>query len=116
MEKSENKPGESLTNMSEQFRKQMLTKNVYPVSESDGYSANHPNALANGDDKGRGSAIYLDVFGNDIGTRTDIMGNGESNTGRINNMKTNLYSRDNEYSAGNLDSGPGFEATTNTPA
>ena len=39
-------------------------------------------------------AIYLDVYGEDIGTRTDIMGNGEANTGRLNNLKTNLYGRD----------------------
>ena len=88
MEESENKPGEALTNMSDKFRKQMLVKNVYPVSDSDGYTSNHPNAMADGDDKGRGSAIYLDVYGQDIGTRTDIMGNGEANTGRINNLKT----------------------------
>tara|TARA_R100001509_G_scaffold151845_1_gene111572 strand:+ start:34 stop:390 length:357 start_codon:yes stop_codon:yes gene_type:complete len=112
---NQNKPGESLTKMSEQFRKQNLVKNVYPVSDSDGYSANHPNALANGDDRGRGNSIYLDVFGEDIGTRTDIMGNGEANTGRINNLKTNLYGKDNEYSAGNIDSGPGFETKTSTP-
>ena len=36
------------------------------------------------------------------------MGNGEVNTGRINNIKTNLYSRENEYSAGNIDSGDGY--------
>ena len=97
---NQNKPGEQLTDMSEKFRTQNLIKNVYPVSDSDGYSPNHPNALANGDDKG---------------TRTDIHGNGEVNTGRVNNLKTNLYSKNNTYSAGNIDSGPGFEATTSTP-
>ena len=112
---NQKKPGETLTKQSEKFRKDMLTKNIYPVSDSDGYSSKHPNAMADGDDKGRGSAIYLDVFGEDIGTRTDIMGNGEANTGRINNVKTNLYNRDNEYSAGNLDSGPGYKADTKTP-
>ena len=49
------------------------------------------------------------MYGQDIGTRTDIMGNGEVNTGRINNLKTNLYGKDNTYSAGNLDSGDGYE-------
>jgi len=106
---NQKKPGEALSNMSEKFRKQMLVKTTYPVSDSDGYSPNHPNAMADGDDKGRGSAIYLDVYGQDIGTRTDIMGNGEVNTGRINNLKTNLYGKDNTYSAGNLDSGDGYE-------
>ena len=112
---NQTKPGAKLTDLAAQYRNQNLVKNVYPVSDSDGYSANHPNALANGDDKGRGNANYLDVFGEDIGTRTDIHGNGESKTGRINNLNTNLYSKKNEYSSGNLDSGPGFETPTNTP-
>lgn len=105
---NQTKPGEKLTNISDKFREQMLVKNTYPVSDSDGYSPNHPNAMADGDDKGRGSAIYLDVFGEDIGTKTDIMGNGETNTGRINNLKTNLYTKKNEYSSGNIDSGEGY--------
>tara|TARA_R110000824_G_scaffold168453_1_gene345424 strand:- start:2281 stop:2625 length:345 start_codon:yes stop_codon:yes gene_type:complete len=108
---NQDKPGEKLTNLSDKFREQMLVKNTYPVSDSDGYSPNHPNAMADGDDKGRGSAIYLDVFGEDIGTKTDIMGNGETNTGRINNLKTNLYSKKNEYSSGNIDSGEGYTPT-----
>ena len=95
--------------MSEKFRKLNLVKNTYPVSDSDGYSPNHPNAMADGDDKGRGSAIYLDVYGEDVGTKTDIMGNGEVNTGRLNNLKTNLYGKDNEYSSGNIDSDGGYE-------
>jgi len=106
---NQKQPGEGLTNTSDKLRKQMLTKNPYPVSDSEGYSPNHPNAKADGDDKGRGTAIFLNVFGDDIGTRTDIMGNGEANTGRINNLKTNLYGKDNEYSAGNIDSGAGYE-------
>jgi hypothetical protein len=107
---NQNKPGEKLTQESAKFREQMMVKNTYQISETEGYSPNHPNALSNGDDKGKGNAIYLGVYGEDIGTRTDIMGNGEANTGRINNLKTNLYGQKNEYSAGNLDSGPGFEA------
>jgi len=106
---NQKQPGEALTNMSDKYRKLLLVKNTYPVSDSDGYSPNHPNAMSDGDDKGRGSAIYLDVYGQDIGTRTDIMGNGEINTGRLNNLKTNLYSRDNTYSSGNIDDGGGYE-------
>ena len=37
------------------------------------------------------------------------MGNGEANTGRINNLKTNLYGQNNEYGSGNIDSGEGYE-------
>ena len=105
---NQKQPGQQLTDLSKHYREINLVKNPYPVSDSDGYSPNHPNALADGDDKGRGNGIYLDVFGDDIGTRTDIHGNGEVNTGRVNNLKTNLYSKDNGYSAGNIDSGGGY--------
>tara|TARA_R110000765_G_scaffold180848_1_gene286764 strand:+ start:261 stop:602 length:342 start_codon:yes stop_codon:yes gene_type:complete len=105
---NQKKPGEGLTNSSDKFRKQNLVKNTYPSSDTEGYSPNHPNALSDGDEKGKGNAIYLGVYGNDIGTRTDIMGNGEANTGRMNNLKTNLYGQNNEYGAGNIDSGDGY--------
>ena len=105
---NQKQPGEKLTQESTKFREQMMVKNTYQISDTEGYSPNHPNALSDGDDKGKGNAIYLGVYGEDIGTRTDIMGNGEVNTGRINNIKTNLYSRENEYSAGNIDSGDGY--------
>jgi len=105
---NQKQPGEQLTNLSAKFREQNLVKNPYPITDGEEYSPNHPNALADGDDKGRGTGIFLNVNGEDIGTRTDIMGNGEVNTGRINNLKTNLYSKDKTYSAGNLDSGNGY--------
>ena len=105
---NQSKPGEELTQSSEQFRKQMLVKNTYPVSDSEGYSANHANAMGDGDEKGIGNGKFLDVFGEDIGTKTDIHGNGEVNTGRINNLKTNLYDKNNVYSSGNIDSGDGY--------
>ena len=90
---NQKQPGEQLTNLSAKFREQNLVKNPYPKGDGEGYSPNHPNALADGED---------------IGTRTDIMGNGQSDTGRINNLKTNLYSKDKTYNSGNLDSGEGY--------
>ena len=53
---NQKQPGEKLTDESEKFRKQMMVKNTYQISDSDGYSPNHPNALSDGDDKGRGIA------------------------------------------------------------
>ena len=64
--------------------------------------------MGDSDERGRGNGKFLDVFGEDIGTKTDIHGNSEVNTGRINNLKTNLYTKDNTYSAGNIDSGDGY--------
>ena len=74
---NQSKPGDELTKTSKQFRKQMLVKNTYPVSDSEGYSVNHANAMGDGDEKGIGSGKFLDVFGEDIGTKTDIHGNGD---------------------------------------
>ena len=105
---NQKKPGEGLTNSSEKFRKQMLVKNIYPASDTEGYSTNHTNALGDGDEKGKGNGKYLDVYSNEIGSRSDIMGNNEVNTGRNNNLKVNHYGKDNEYSSGNIDSGEGY--------
>ena len=84
---NQKKPGEGLTNSADKFRKQNLVKNIYPTTDSEGYSPSHPNAMSDGDEKG----------------------NGEANTGRINNLKTNLYGQNNEYGSGNIDSGEGYE-------
>jgi hypothetical protein len=97
---NQTKPGEGLTSSSDKYRAQMLTKNTYSKGK-EGYSANHSNALGDGDDKGKGNGKYLDVFSNDIGSKTDIMGNGEGNTGRNNNLKVNEYGKDNMYGANN---------------
>jgi len=104
---NQKKPGEGLTDSSEKFRKQMMVKNIYSAGE-EGYSSNHINALGDGDDKGKGNGKYLDVFSNEIGSRTDIMGNSEVNTGRNNNLKVNNYGKNNEYSSGNINSGEGY--------
>ena len=104
---NQKKPGEGLTNSSEKYRNQMLTKNIYSEGDA-GYSANHVNALGDGDNKGKGNGKYLDVFSNEIGSKADIMGTGEVNTGRNNNLKVNHYGKDNEYSSGNIDSGEGY--------
>ena len=108
--KYNSKPGQTLTDIANAEYKKMITKNIYqPKDPESNYSVNHKNATSDGDDKGKGNAIYLGVYGEDIGTRTDIHGNGEANTGRVNNLKTNLYGKNNEYSSGNIDSDGGYE-------
>jgi hypothetical protein len=104
---NQTKPGEGLTNSSEKYRNQMLTKNIYSEGD-DGYSVNHVNALGDGDDKGKGNGKYLDVYSNEVGSKADIMGTSEVNTGRNNNLKVNHYGKNNEYSSGNIDSGEGY--------
>ena len=104
---NQKKPGETLSNISAQQREKLISRNVY--KQVDGYNTNHPNALSDGDPKGKGNAKYLSVYDNDnTGGSLDILGNGEPNTGRIGNLKNNLYNSKKEYSSGNLDSGDGY--------
>ena len=66
--------------MSEQFRNDLITKNTYNFQKL--YGLNHPNAISDGDDKGK----------NEIGNLTDIQT-------RTSNLIKNEYSPDNEYSS-----------------
>jgi|TARA_R110002020_G_scaffold411413_2_gene621063 hypothetical protein len=103
---NQKKPGETLSNISAKEREKLISRNVY--KQVDGYNANHPNAKSDGDPKGKGNAKYLSVYDDSTGGSLDILGNGEANTGRIGNLKNNLYSKSKEYSSGNLDSGDGY--------
>tara|TARA_R110001592_G_scaffold67699_2_gene207529 strand:- start:987 stop:1334 length:348 start_codon:yes stop_codon:yes gene_type:complete len=106
---NQKKPGEKLSDISSKERQKLTTRNVY--KNTDGYNANHPNAKSDGDPKGKGNAKYLSVYDDSTGGSLDILGNGEANSGRIGNVKNNLYSKSNEYSAGNLDTGDGYTPT-----
>ena len=107
---NQKKPGEKLSDISSKAREKLITRNVY--KQVDGYGSNHPNALSDGDPKGKGNAQYLNVYNDgNTGGSLDILGNGEPNTGRIGNLKNNLYNKKNEYSAGNLDTGDGYSPT-----
>jgi|TARA_R110000744_G_scaffold22825_2_gene58142 hypothetical protein len=106
---NQKKPGEKLSDISSKERQKLITRNVY--KNVDGYSVNHPNAKSDGDPKGKGNAKYLSVYDDSTGGSLDILGNGEANSGRIGNVKNNLYSKSNEYSSGNLDTGDGYDPT-----
>ena len=91
--------------MAELERNKLISRNLYNGQNGGAqtYSANHPNAVSDGDPKGKGNAQYLNVYDSDnTGGSLDILGNGEPGSGRIGNLTKNTYSRDNEYSAGNL--------------
>ena len=104
---NQKKPGETLSDISTKQREKLISRNTY--KHVDGYNTNHPNAKSDGDPKGKGNAKYLSVYDNDnTGSSLDILGNGEPNTGRIGNLKNNLYNNKKEYSSGNLDSGAGY--------
>lgn len=69
-------------------RKQLFPKNDYNTSNQ--YSSVNPDALANGDEFGRGTGGFLDVYNNIAGTLTD-------NVERKNEIKTNKYNSSNTY-------------------
>jgi hypothetical protein len=110
---NQKKPGEKLSDISSKERNKLVTRNVY--KSENGYNTNHPNALSDGDPKGKGNAKYLGIHDESTGGSLDILGNGEPNTGRIGNVKNNLYNKSNEYSSGNLDTGDGYSPTVSEP-
>ena len=73
--------------LAEQYRREHLTKNAY-VDKNE-YSSNHPNAMSDGDEKGKG-----DVNGK-VGSLSDI-------NARTANMTKNVYNEENKYSSINL--------------
>ena len=80
-------------------RKQLIAKNEYNGADnSNGYSANHPNAKSDGDDKGRGTGVYLDTYNG--GTETDI--NERTTLGA-----RNQYNKDKGYETPDTNSNSG---------
>ena len=79
-----------LTDIAEQERKKNLVKNTYTINGESLYSAQHPNALSDGDEAGKGNSVFLDVFTEQTGSQTDILT-------RKDNVVINHYSKDNVY-------------------
>lgn len=85
---SQNIPNQ-LSAYAEAERNKLFSKNDFS-SESDQYSSTHPDAMADGDQNGRGTGIYLDVYNTQAGTSEDIV---ERKSG----IKTNRYNSSNQY-------------------
>lgn len=99
-EEQQTNPGEKMTEVAKVERDKLFPKNEYsPKSEF--YSPQHPNALADGDDKGRGTSVYLGVHDAKTGTKIDILTRNDL-------IKTNAYNTKNNYSV------PDDEATGET--
>jgi hypothetical protein len=76
----------NLSRISQEFRDREIARNEY--QDGDQYYAGHPNALSDGDEKGKGETTQS------IGGKTDI------NT-RENAIAKNKYSRNNPYNIDN---------------
>jgi hypothetical protein len=79
----------NLTKYAEEQRAKLLPKNEYKDATFE-YSKTNPNALGDGDAKGRGNGIFLDTFSPTIGTQQDIIE-------RKNELKINKWKNTNQY-------------------
>jgi hypothetical protein len=75
----------TLSNYAEEERKKLLPKNEYKDKAFE-YSKVNPNAISDGDSKGRGNGIFLDVLSPNIGTKEDIF--ERKNVIKINKFKS----------------------------
>jgi hypothetical protein len=77
-----------LSDVAEQERKKLFPKNDYTTKNL--YSSTNKDALADGDDLGRGTGNFLDVYNNNAGTILDI-------TERKDDIKINKYNQNKTY-------------------
>jgi hypothetical protein len=64
-------PNNTLSKIADMERQKLLPKNDYATTNQ--YSSVNPEALADGDEIGRGTGTFLDRYNENIGTRTDII-------------------------------------------
>jgi len=78
-----------LTSIADAERKKLITRNDY-ADGVDEYSVTNPDAIADGDDMGRGTGIYLDVYNENGGTIIDV-------AERKNEIKINKFNKFKTY-------------------
>lgn len=64
-------PKNKLSEIADMERAKLFPKNDYKKSNE--YSATNPDALADGDDQGKGTGNFLDVYNQDAGAIQDIL-------------------------------------------
>ena len=64
-------PKNDLSSIADMERAKLFPKNDYNTSNQ--YSSVNPNALADGDEKGRGTGNFLDVYNQGAGAIQDII-------------------------------------------
>jgi hypothetical protein len=79
----------ALTAIAEQERAKLIPKNDYNQVGNE-YSATNRDAVADGDNLGRGTGVFLDVYNQAAGDKVDI-------TERKNNVKINKYNSSKGY-------------------
>ena len=79
----------ALTAIADMERAKLIPKNDYNEVGNE-YSAVNRDALADGDDKGRGTGVFLDVYNTNAGTINDV-------AERKNEIKVNQYNSSKTY-------------------
>ena len=86
-----------LEELGNQYRKDNIIKNTYQNSEGNEYNAKHKNALSDGDNKGKGTGVFLDTY-NGGGVEDELGASNEPGSGRVGNIVKNQYSSEKPYS------------------
>ena len=81
-----NQPMNKLTEVASQIRKQQLARNDYSLENQ--FGATNPDAISDGDNKGKGTGVFLD---------TSRGGSSVDAQERKNGIKINQYSFDKPY-------------------
>jgi hypothetical protein len=79
----------ALTAIADQERAKLIPKNDFN-SVGNQYSAVNRDAVADGDNRGRGTGVFLDVYNQSAGDKTDI-------AERKNEIKINRYNSSKPY-------------------
>jgi hypothetical protein len=82
-------PKNELSAIAEAERQKLFPKNDFSP-RSDKYSSVHPDAMSDGDEIGRGTGSFLDVYNENAGTSTDV-------AERKDDIKINKYNSKNPY-------------------
>lgn len=90
---SQNIPNQ-LTAIAEQERGKLIPKNDYNAVGNQ-YSAANKDAMADGDNMGRGTGVFLDVYNESAGTNEDLVE-------RKNEIKINKFNSSRPYPNFNL--------------
>lgn len=78
-----------LTAIADMERAKLIPKNDYNA-EGNEYSSVNKDAVADGDNKGRGTGVFLDVYNTNAGTSLDIIE-------RKDDIKVNKFNSSNPY-------------------
>ena len=79
----------NLTAIAEMERAKLIPKNDYNAAGNE-YSSVNRDAVADGDDKGRGTGVFLDVYNTTAGTSIDVVE-------RKSEIKINKFNASNTY-------------------